>query len=85
MYDSRYQSVDFLDVDYGAAARAFNCSGVRVESAEGLAPAFAWALEASADNPVVVDVLTTTDPARMLPSPDSRTAAATHAGESSLG
>jgi acetolactate synthase-1/2/3 large subunit len=71
MYEGRYQSVDFLDVDYGAVARAFGCEGRRVEQPDELADALAEAL--ASDVPYVLDVLITTDPAEMLPGVDTRT------------
>lgn len=73
LYEGRYQSVDFLDVDYAAVGRAFGVEGRRVTSAAELAGAFRWALEVQQSTPVVLDVLTTTDPAQMLPDVDSRT------------
>lgn len=71
MYDGRYQSVDFLDVDYGAVARAFGCEGRRVERPDDLAGALAEAL--ASDVPYVLDVLITVDPGEMLPGVDART------------
>ncbi len=73
LYQDRFISVDFLPVDYGAAARAFGCYGEKVESPEQLRPALARALEAGI--PAVLDVTITRDPAKMLPGIDARSAA----------
>ena len=70
LYDGRFQSVDFVDVDYAAVARAFGCRGERIADPDRIAPAIAEALEA--DIVTVLDVLVTTDPARMLPGVDAR-------------
>lgn len=73
MYDDRFLSVDFLDVDYSNVAQTFGCAGTRVNDADQLSGALAAALEAQTNCPFVIDVLTTTDPAKMLPGIDSRT------------
>jgi len=62
-----------MDIDYPAIARGFGAEARRVDSPDGLAPALQWALEARSSTPVVLDVLTTRDPAKMLPGIDSRT------------
>jgi acetolactate synthase-1/2/3 large subunit len=72
MYDARYISVDFLDTDYSQVAHAFGCDGMRVTDTSTLPAALAWAIEAQTTTPVVIDVLTTTDPAQMLPGVDAR-------------
>lgn len=72
MYEGRYVSVDFLDTDYGVVARAFGSEGARVADPNALAAALRWALDAQLHSPVVLDVLTTTDPAQMLPGIDAR-------------
>lgn len=71
LYDGRYVSVDFLDTDYAAVARAFGCEGRRIEQPDDLAGALREALES--DVPYVLDVLVTVDPAEMLPGIDART------------
>lgn len=71
MYEDRFLSVDFLDVDYAEAARAFGCEGVRVHTAEQLNKSLTEAMEA--DVPYVIDCLITDDPSEMLPGIDSRT------------
>lgn len=67
---SGFISVDFLDVDYGAVARAMGCRGVRVESSEQLVRELESAL--SAGEPSLLDVLVTNDPGQMLPGFDPR-------------
>ena len=70
LYDRRYVSVDFLEVDYAAAAESFGCHGRRVTVPDDLSSALEEALECG--KPAVLDVAITTDPARMLPGVDSR-------------
>jgi acetolactate synthase-1/2/3 large subunit len=70
LYDDRFISVDFLDVDYGEVARAFGCHGERVVEPDGLRRALARAFER--DDTSVLDVMITTDPAHMLPGIDAR-------------
>jgi acetolactate synthase-1/2/3 large subunit len=70
LYDDRFISVDFLDVDYGAVARAFGCHGERISEPDALGPALTRAFER--EDPSVLDVMITTDPARMLPGIDAR-------------
>lgn len=74
MYQDRFVSVDFLEVDYAAVARGFGCEGVVVDDPSRLGPALREAL--ASDVPFVLDVRITTDPAAMLPGVDARTAAA---------
>ena len=70
LYGGRFQSVDFVDVDYAAVARAFGCRGERIADPDRVRPAIAEAIES--DTVTVLDVLVTTDPARMLPGVDAR-------------
>jgi acetolactate synthase-1/2/3 large subunit len=74
LYDDRFISVDFEEVDYAAIAEANGCVGIRIDDPADLAAGFERALGESV--PVVLDIRTTTDPAKMLPGVDSRTAAA---------
>jgi len=71
LYTGRYISADFDAVDYATVARAFGCFGRRVTRAADLPEALAEAF--ASDVPAVVDVVTTTDPAKMLPGVDART------------
>jgi acetolactate synthase-1/2/3 large subunit len=73
LYADRFISVDFEEVDYAAIAEAHGCLGLRVDEPGELAGAFERALGAGV--PSVLDIRTTTDPAKMLPGVDSRTAA----------
>jgi len=77
LYDGRYISSEFLDVDYVSVARACGCEGLLVEDPDDLGGAFRSAMEIQADRPVLIDIRTTTDPAKMLPGVDSRTRART--------
>jgi acetolactate synthase I/II/III large subunit len=67
-----YQSSDLAETNYAKVAEALGCVGLRVEKPEDLAPAFARGLEAT-NVPVVIDVVVTRDPAKMLPAVDNRT------------
>ena len=71
MYDDRFVSVDFLDVDYAAVARGFGCDGVRVHTHVELAAALRDGL--AADVPYVIDAIITNDAGKMLPGIDTRT------------
>jgi len=66
-----YQSSDLAETNYAAAAEALGCCGLRVERPEQLGETLAAALEGG-DRPVVLDVVVTRDPGRMLPAADSR-------------
>ena len=67
-----YFSSDLAETNYAKVAEAMGCSGIRVEDPGELAGAFRDGLKAQ-DGPVVIDVLVTRDPARMLPAVDNRT------------
>ena len=67
-----YQSSDLAETNYARVAEALGCVGLRVEKPQDLAPAFARGLEAT-NVPVVIDVVVTRDPAKMLPAVDNRT------------
>lgn len=66
-----YQSSDLAETDYSRVAQAFGCTGIRVETPDQLAQALERAL--TTRGPVVVDVVVTRDPAKMLPGVDNRT------------
>ncbi len=70
LYDDRFISVDFLDVDYGAVARGFGCYGARVEHPADLPRVLREAIDCGTT--AVIDVLVTTNPAEMLPGIDTR-------------
>ena len=67
-----YQSSDLAETNYAEVARAMGCAGIRVEDPADLADAFRKGL-AAGGGPVVIDVVVTRDPARMLPAVDNRT------------
>jgi acetolactate synthase-1/2/3 large subunit len=67
-----YQSSDLAETNYAKVAEAMGCVGIRVEKPEDLSSAFRKGLEA-AGVPVVIDVVVTRDPGRMLPAVDNRT------------
>ena len=71
VFDGRYQSSDLVELDYAGIARAFGCRGIRVEDPAELRGAICDALE-DQGVPVVLDVIVTRDPARMLPGVDNR-------------
>jgi acetolactate synthase-1/2/3 large subunit len=73
MYGGRYQSSDLEEVNYANAANALGCEGIRVEDPGQLADALRRGM-ANTDQPTVLDVVVTRDPAKMLPAVDNRTA-----------
>jgi acetolactate synthase-1/2/3 large subunit len=68
----RYSSSDLAEVDYAAVAKAYGCEGVRVTDPDQLGGVLSQAI-VHTGRPIVVDVVVTRDPARMLPGTDSRT------------
>lgn len=76
MYSDRFISVDFVDTEYADLARSLGCQGMRVDAPGMLGPALSEALDVQANTPILLDVRTTTDPSKMLPGIDARTAAA---------
>jgi acetolactate synthase-1/2/3 large subunit len=66
-----YQSSDLVEINYSKVADAFGCTGIRVEKPDQLAVALSRAMTTS--GPVIIDVVVTRDPAKMLPGVDSRT------------
>jgi acetolactate synthase-1/2/3 large subunit len=65
-----YHASDLAEVNYADVANALGCTGIRVEEPAGVAPALERALRTS--GPVVLDVVVTRDPAKMLPAADNR-------------
>lgn len=65
LFDSRFISTDFSELDYASIARAFGCVGIRVENSGDLEGALAEAL--ASEVPAVVDVRVMSDavPERM--------------------
>jgi acetolactate synthase-1/2/3 large subunit len=67
-----YQSSDLSEIDYAALARVMGCEGIRVTDPERLSDALRAGLE-NTQTPTVIDIVTTRDPAKMLPGVDNRT------------
>jgi acetolactate synthase-1/2/3 large subunit len=67
-----YQSSDLAETNYAKVAEALGCTGIRVEKPGELAAAFERGIAAKS-GPVVIDVVVTRDPAKMLPAVDNRT------------
>lgn len=68
----KHISADLKEVDFARVAQAFGCTGIRVEDPAELEGALQRALKTK--GPVVVDVVVTRDPAKMLPGVDNRAA-----------
>lgn len=73
-----YHCSDLRETNYAAIAQSMGCLGIRIESPDTLEEALRGAL--TSPLPVVIDVVVTRDPARMLPGVDSR-AAKIHKGD----
>jgi len=67
-----YQSSDLREINYASVAESLGCRGIRVEHPDRLADAIRTGL-AETERPVVLDVVVTRDPAKMLPGVDNRT------------
>jgi len=67
-----YQSSDLAETNYARVAQAMGCTGIRIDDPGELAGALRRGLMAK-DGPVVIDVVVTRDPAKMLPAVDNRT------------
>lgn len=68
--EGAYHASDLAETNYAEVAKALGCTGIRVETAERLAPALKKAFRT--EGPVVVDLVVTRDPAKMLPAADNR-------------
>ena len=72
-----YQSSDLAEMNYAKVAQAMGCTGIRVEKPDDLKAAFKTGIAARSGAkgsvPVVIDVVVTRDPAKMLPAVDNRT------------
>jgi acetolactate synthase-1/2/3 large subunit len=66
-----YHASDLAETNYAKVAEALGCTGIRVEDPAALGPAISTGL--GTPGPVVVDVVVTRDPAKMLPAVDNRT------------
>lgn len=67
-----YISSDLNEVDFAKVAQSFGCTGIRVEDPAQIESALRQALVTK--GPVVLDVIVTRDPAKMLPAVDNRVA-----------
>ena len=65
-----YHASDLAETNYAEVANALGCRGLRVEEPDAFAPALRQAFETK--GPVVLDVVVTRDPAKMLPAADNR-------------
>jgi acetolactate synthase-1/2/3 large subunit len=65
-----YHASDLAETDYARIAQAMGVRGIRVEHPADLAGALAEGL--AGDGPVVIDLVVTRDPAKMLPAVDNR-------------
>jgi acetolactate synthase-1/2/3 large subunit len=69
--EGAYHASDLAETNYAGVAKALGCMGIRVEEPGAFAPAIEQAF--GAKGPVVIDVVVTRDPAKMLPAVDNRT------------
>jgi acetolactate synthase-1/2/3 large subunit len=69
--DGAYHASDLAETDYAEVAKALGCTGIRVEAPGAVGPAIEEAF--ATRGPVVIDVVVTRDPAKMLPAVDNRT------------
>jgi acetolactate synthase I/II/III large subunit len=80
MFQGRHQSSDLHEIDYSKIADVMGCQGIRVNEPQDLQDALRDAMTEKS-LPVVVDVVVTRDPARMLPAIDARTVSKTKKGD----
>ena len=66
-----YHACDLAETNYAKVATALGCAGIRVEAPGAFGPALQEAF--GMRGPVVLDVVVTRDPAKMLPAVDNRT------------
>ncbi len=65
-----YHASDLAETNYAKVATALGCAGIRVEAPGEFGPALRQAF--AMNGPVVLDVVVTRDPAKMLPAADNR-------------
>ena len=70
--EGAYHASDLAETNYAKVAEALGCTGIRVEE-PGARRAGARAGVPRRKGPVVIDVVVTRDPAKMLPAVDNRT------------
>ncbi|HVL71333.1 MAG TPA: thiamine pyrophosphate-binding protein [Beijerinckiaceae bacterium] len=68
--EGAYHASDLAETNYAQVAQALGCTGIRVEEPGALAPALERAF--GTPGPVVIDLVVTRDPAKMLPAADNR-------------
>jgi acetolactate synthase-1/2/3 large subunit len=66
-----YHASDLAETNYAKVSDALGCTGIRVEQPADMGPALTRAF--ATKGPVVLDVVVTRDPAKMLPAADNRT------------
>ncbi|MBH67901.1 MAG: acetolactate synthase [Rhodospirillaceae bacterium] len=71
--EGAYQSSDLAETNYAVAAEALGCKGIRVEDPNEIRKAIKAGLNEK-DQPTVIDLVVTRDPAKMLPGVDNRAA-----------
>jgi acetolactate synthase I/II/III large subunit len=69
--EGAYHASDLAETNYAKVAEALGCTGIRVEEPVAVGPALEEAFRTR--GPVVIDVVVTRDPAKMLPAVDNRT------------
>src|SRR5215218_4165703 len=69
--EGAYHASDLAETNYAKVAKALGCTGIRVEEPGAVGPALEQAFRTR--GPVVIDVVVTRDPAKMLPAVDNRT------------
>jgi acetolactate synthase-1/2/3 large subunit len=69
--EGAYHASDLAETNYAEVAKALGCAGIRVEAPGAVGPALEEAFRTQ--GPVVIDVVVTRDPGKMLPAVDNRT------------
>ncbi len=65
LFDGRYISTDFSELDYAAIANAFGCHGLRVDRSDDLVPALHQALDSELPSVIDVQIMSDALPDRM--------------------
>jgi acetolactate synthase-1/2/3 large subunit len=68
--EGAYHASDLVETNYAKVAEAMGCTGIRVEEPDEVGEALARAFRTK--GPVIVDMVITRDPAKMLPAADNR-------------
>ena len=80
LFQGRYQSSDFKEMNYANIAREMGCHSIRVEDPKDLAGALREGIQ-ERSGPSLIDVVVTRDPSRMLPGVDARSQVKIKAGD----